>query len=93
MTGRVQQQVWDSLGNFDLIPRLGGVHADALVVHGRQDPVPLASSRAVAGALGADLIVLDDCGHVPYVERRDALFTALRTFLRGGVDAASPTAP
>jgi proline iminopeptidase len=82
VTGRVQQQVWDSLGNFDLVPQLRGIVTDALVVHGREDPIPLASSRAVAGALGAPLVVLDACGHVPYVEQRVQLFDALRTFLR-----------
>lgn len=82
VTGRVQQQVWESLGEFDLAPQLGAVRCDALVVHGRQDPIPLASSEAVAEALHAQLVVLDDCGHVPYVERRDALFATLRPFLR-----------
>lgn len=81
VTGRVQQQVWESLGDFDLVPALGDVHVDALVVHGRQDPIPLASSMAAAEALHAPLLVLEDCGHVPYVEQRDILFSALHRFL------------
>jgi proline iminopeptidase len=81
VTGRVQTQVWESLGEFDLVPSLRTVKIPSLIVHGRQDPIPLASSEAAANALGAELVVLDDCGHVPYVERRDALFGALRTFL------------
>lgn len=81
VTGRVQQQVWDSLGEFDLVPALGAVVVDGLVVHGRQDPIPLASSAAAAAALRARLVVLEDCGHVPYVEQRDALFSAVRRFL------------
>jgi proline iminopeptidase len=60
----------------------------ALVIHGRQDPIPLESSRAAAGALGAELVVLDDCGHVPYVEQPDALFAALVPFLERTVPAA-----
>jgi len=81
VTGRVQQSIWESLGDFDLIPALRDVHCPALVVHGRQDPIPLESSTAVARALNADLVVLDDCGHVPYVEQPAALFGALRSFL------------
>ncbi len=81
VTGRVQQQVWDSLGDFDVVPALASVRVPALVVHGREDPIPLASSQAVAAALGAPLVVLEDCGHVPYVEQRDSLFAALRDFL------------
>lgn len=80
VTGRVQQSVWESLGAFDLVPSLSSVRCAAMVVHGREDPIPLASSMAVASALHAELVVLDDCGHVPYVEARDPLMAALRGF-------------
>lgn len=83
VTGRVQQSVWDSLGDFDLAPHLGRVACPTLVVHGRQDPIPLASSEALAaGVPGARLAVLEDCGHVPYVEQPDALWGAVLPFLR-----------
>jgi proline iminopeptidase len=83
VTGRVQQSVWESLGNYDLLEpgRLDRMKLPALVVHGRQDPIPLASSEGVARALGAELVVLDGSGHVPYVERPDALFPAIENFL------------
>jgi len=32
-------------------------------------------------ALGTDLVVLDECGHVPYVEQPEGLFAALDPFL------------
>lgn len=86
VSGRVQQQVWASLGEFDLAAALAGVRVPSLVIHGRQDPIPLASSEAVARALGAPLVVLEDCGHVPYVEQRDSLFSALRAFLTPEAD-------
>jgi proline iminopeptidase len=82
VTGRVQTQVWESLGEFELAPKLATVEVPSLVIHGRQDPIPVESSEAAARALHAELVVLDDCGHVPYVERRAALFDALRAFLR-----------
>jgi proline iminopeptidase len=81
VTGRVQQSVWASLGDYDVRPLLSGVRCPTLVVHGRQDPVPLASSEDAARLLGAELVVLDDCGHVPYVEQPDALFAAIDRFL------------
>jgi proline iminopeptidase len=82
VTGRVQQSVWESLGDFDLLPHLGAVACPTLIVHGRQDPIPLASSEAAVAAIpGARLAVLDDCGHVPYVEQPDALFAAIEPFL------------
>ena len=83
VTGRVQQSIWTSLGDFDLLPRLRDVHLPAFVVHGRQDPIPLASSEAVALGLGVELLVLEDCGHVPYVEQAAQLFPPLLAFLRG----------
>ncbi|MEI6739967.1 MAG: alpha/beta hydrolase [Gemmatimonadaceae bacterium] len=86
VTGKVQQSVWDSLGDFDLRDALGAVAATpgappVLVVHGRQDPIPLASAEAVATALHGSLVVLEDCGHVPYVEQPAALFAALQAFI------------
>jgi len=81
VTGRVQQSVWESLGDFDLIPALRTLRIPSLVVHGRQDPIPLASAQAAADALGAKHLWLDDCGHVPYVEQSRALFGAVNTFL------------
>jgi proline iminopeptidase len=78
---RVQQAVWDGLGDYDLEPSLSSVRCRALVIHGRDDPIPLASSEACARALGARLVVLDQCGHVPYVEQPDALFGAAEAFL------------
>jgi proline iminopeptidase len=80
--GRVQQSVWESLGDFDLLPRLGVVRCPTLVVHGREDPIPLTSSEAIARALpGGRLVVLERSGHVPYVEAPAALFRAVRAFL------------
>ena len=81
VTGRVQQSVWDSLGTFDLTADLAKVRCPTVIVHGRQDPIPLASSEAIANAMNAVLLPLDDCGHVPYVEQPEKLFMALRRFL------------
>ena len=83
VTGRVQQSVWDSLGDFDLLASrvLNSLAVPTLIVHGRNDPIPLASSEAVARAMGASLIVIDGAGHVPYVEQPEQLFGAVRTFL------------
>ena len=93
VTGRVQQQVWESLGDFDLPPLLTAVRAPAAILHGADDPIPLASSQAAAAALGADLTVLEACGHVPYVERREACIAALRTYLRTATRGPEPGAP
>ncbi len=88
VTGKVQQSVWESLGRYDLGQKLRAVRVPALVVHGRQDPIPLASAEAAADALAARFVALDDCGHVPYVEQPDALFSAIRAFLDSSPEGA-----
>jgi proline iminopeptidase len=79
--GRVQQSVWESLADYDIRSGLANIRCPAIVTHGRQDPVPLASSEDVARGLGAELVVIEDCGHNPFVEQPAALFTALDRFL------------
>lgn len=83
VTGRVQQSVWESLGDYDLLApgKLDSIRAPTLILHGRQDPIPLASSEAAAKAMGATLVAIDNSGHVPYVEQPQALFSAIRRFL------------
>ena len=81
VVGRVQQSTWESLGDFDLRPGLAGVRVPSIVVAGRDDPIPTASSVDAARALRAELVLLDRCGHVPYVERPHELWAALDPFL------------
>lgn len=81
VTGRTQQEVWESLGDYDLRPRLGTVTIPAMVVHGDDDPIPLEAARVLADGLRASLTVIPECGHVPYVEAPDAFVDALDPFL------------
>lgn len=81
VVGRVQESVWESLGNFDLISDLKGIKIPSIIIAGRDDPIPLASSSEAASVLGTNLVVLDECGHVPYVEQPQGLFAALDPFL------------
>jgi len=82
ITGRTQQEVWHSLGDYDLRPRLAGLrHIPALVLHGEEDPIPIAAARTAADLLGAEFHPIPNCGHVPYVEAFDVFRQALRSFL------------
>ncbi len=80
---RIQDSVWESLGEYDLTRRkqLDTVRVPALVVHGRQDPIPLESSEVIARTIHAPLVVIDGAGHVPYVEQPAEMFAAIRSFL------------
>ena len=81
ITGRTQQEVWESLGDFDLRPRLGGLSVPALVVHGEDDPIPVETAAVLADGLHAPLFRIPDCGHVPYVEAPERFTELLDGFL------------
>ncbi|MGQ0703443.1 MAG: alpha/beta fold hydrolase [Gemmatimonadales bacterium] len=81
ITGRTYDEVWASLGDYDVRPRLRGLGIPAIVLHGESDPIPLAAAETLAGLLGAPLHRLPDCGHVPYVEAPEAFTRILDSFL------------
>ena len=82
VTGRVQTSVWESLGSdYNILQDLKPMGFPAMFIHGRDDPIPTASSIEGAKAMDAELVLLDDCGHVPYVEQPGQLFAALDRFL------------
>jgi len=83
ITGRTQQEVWESLGDFDLRPRLRGLGLPAVVLHGEDDPIPMETAEALAGLLGAPLERIPACGHVPYVEAPEKFTGVLDAFLPG----------
>jgi len=81
VTGRTQQEVWSSLGTYDLRPSLADLHLPAMVLHGAEDPIPLSAARTVAELLHAEFHPLPHCGHVPYVEAFAAFVRLLDGFL------------
>ena len=85
ITGRTQQAVWDSLGDFDLRPRIPSLAVvPAVVVHGEDDPIPIETAELLAGLLRAPLHRIPACGHVPYVEAPDQFVAALDSFVPRG---------
>jgi proline iminopeptidase len=81
ITERTRVEVWDSLGNYDLRPRLRALDVPALVLHGDDDPIPWESARETAQCLRASFQLLPACGHVPYIEAFESFVTALDGFL------------
>jgi proline iminopeptidase len=78
VNARTQQAVWDSLGDYDIRPRLRPVASR--IIHGAFDPIPIAGSRELAQILGADLVELP-IGHCPHVEATDEFVRTLDGFL------------
>lgn len=70
------------LEDWDWRSQLALVEAPTLVVHGRQDPYPLAGSEEYAAAIpSARLEVLATCGHLPWLEQPEAFGALVAGFL------------
>jgi proline iminopeptidase len=86
----INRSIMGSLGAFDLRPQLAAIRVPALVVHGASDPIPMASAREWAANLAdGRLLVIEQSGHFPFVERPDAFFPAATAFLKGQWPAAA----
>lgn len=73
---------------YDLRDRLREIRVPVLIVQGREDHViPLARAEELhRGIEGSSLVVLDECGHWPFVEQRHEFASAVTRFL--GLDSA-----
>jgi proline iminopeptidase len=73
-----------SFGDYDWRADLVSLQVPRLVIHGAADAFPVEGSREwVQGFPSARLIVLEDAGHYPFIERPDAFFPAVDAFLDG----------
>jgi len=81
IVGRTQQEVWSSLGDYDLRPQLAALRIPSLVLHGREDVIPVEAAGEAARLLGAEWHVLSPCGHCPHVEQPEAFAQAVGGFL------------
>jgi proline iminopeptidase len=76
--------IWQSLGEFDLVPQLSGVKAPVLVIHGVADVIPQRASEFWAsGYPNARLLLIEKAGHMGHVETPQVFFPAVETFLKG----------
>ncbi|PYP03203.1 MAG: hypothetical protein DMD25_02530 [Gemmatimonadetes bacterium] len=85
VTERTRKAVWDSLGKYDLRPRMrqtfpNGRAPRSLLLHGIYDPMPLEAARETAALLSTGVIELAT-GHAPHVEATEAFARALDGFL------------
>ncbi len=83
--GQAQAATWASLTGHgsELRGKAQALRTPTLIVHGRHDPIPLEWAEELAETLQeARLVVMENSGHVPYVEEPEATFAAIRAFLR-----------
>lgn len=75
------------LGNdaiqYDLHSQLSTVQCPTLIIHGDADTLPFEAAQKIQESItGAQLVVLKNCGHFPYIEAPQELFKAITDFLK-----------
>ncbi|MFT5290091.1 MAG: proline iminopeptidase [Planctomycetota bacterium] len=84
-TDRVNDQarrVIEKLGAYDWRDELGALHRPTLIVHGQSDPIPFEASEEWCQHLpSAQLTLLEDVGHMPWLEAPESFFRHVNTFL------------
>jgi pimeloyl-ACP methyl ester carboxylesterase len=72
-------------GDFDYTPDLRRIDRPTLVIVGADDrtTTPRAAGVLHEGIPGSELVVLEEAGHMSFVEARDEYLLAVRRFLRG----------
>ena len=61
------------------------VYATTLVIHGDTDPIPVQTAETIHKSIsGSRLVVLEQCGHFPYVESPEKYFSQINACLNDG---------
>jgi pimeloyl-ACP methyl ester carboxylesterase len=81
LTGRTQQAVWESLGEYDFLGALERLEVRALVLAGRHDPIPLDAPGEIAARLDGALWTFEASGHCPHVEEPERFTEVLGSWL------------
>ncbi len=67
---------------FDFHDELKRISCDTLIVHGDRDLILLSSAEQLQKSIpGSKLAVIEECGHFPFVEKPEELFSILNAFL------------
>ena len=73
-----------TFGDYDWRADLRDLDTPRLIIHGREDGIPLSGAKAwAAGFRQARLMVLSPSGHFPFIEQRETVIEAIEVFLQG----------
>ena len=73
-----------SFQGYDWRNDLETLEVPRLIIHGREDGIPLAGAEAwAAGYPTARLLIVSPAGHFPYIEQKDLVIDAADAFLGG----------
>ena len=76
------QRLFADFGEHALPMKLGTIACPTLVIHGENDPVPVASSAAIADAIPqGELAVIPGSSHYGFLENPETVAAAVEPFL------------
>lgn len=68
--------------NVNLFPRLKKLTVPTFILHGKQDIVPAWTAQKIKDAISnAEIVMLDQCDHFPFIEQSSPFFYELNNFL------------
>ena len=71
-----------SFGDWDFTNQLSELAAPTLIIHGTYDPIPLNSSKEWSMMIpNSHLWVIENVGHMPFVEKTDEVMSRINNFL------------
>lgn len=71
------------LMNYNIYDQLSAVKCPTLVIHGDSDPIPLDYVRKIHETIeNSHFVLLDNCGHFPYIETPKKFYSAITDFLK-----------
>jgi proline iminopeptidase len=73
----------DIVGTFDLRPELAKINAPTVVLTGADDFItgPVCAKEIAAGIEDSKLVILENCGHMSFVEQPNRFHAAVQTLL------------
>ncbi len=72
----------EELDDYDIYQRIQGLDTKTLVIHGDYDPIPVKSSRRYSEMItGSRFLLLNDCGHFPFIEKKEETLSSIVDFL------------
>jgi pimeloyl-ACP methyl ester carboxylesterase len=76
--------MFKSINGYDWRSSLASVRVPRLVIHAKQDNIPVAGSEEwVRGQPNARLLMIDGSGHFPLYEQPEQTLSAIAAFLDG----------
>lgn len=79
--GEMGKTTWLQAGN-NLLPALTALEIPTLILHGKEDIAPVWTMEQIHEAIPhSELVLIDECGHFPYIEQPSQFFREVGTFL------------